>query len=85
MSVGAGGDDQLCSGVGADPVGGAQCGIERGGQGVDLGGELAGLAFEEFDALGQGLAGDQHRPTMGSSWVLGRHRANASTSRSVVG
>ena len=60
-AVGAGGDEQLCSGVGAHAVGGAQCGIERGGQGVDFGGQLVGLAFEELDALRQGLAGDQHR------------------------
>jgi hypothetical protein len=59
--VGAGGDEQLGSGVGSDAVGGAQGGVERGGQGVDLGGQLVGVAFEELDALRQGLAGDQHR------------------------
>jgi hypothetical protein len=53
VGVGSGGDEQLCSGVGAYSVGGPEGGVERGGQGVEFGGQLVGLAFQEFDAPGQ--------------------------------
>lgn len=73
MAVGAGGDEQLSGGVGTYAVGGAQGGIEGVGQGVELGGQFAVLAFEELNALSQCLAGEP-----------GRHRLSASISRSVV-
>ena len=60
VGIGAGGDEQLRSGVGAHTVGRAQRGVEFVDELVECGGEVFGLAFEELDALGQCFASGQY-------------------------